>query len=424
MHTNSKIPFWVAVLINTNIVIGSAFFLGAPQVSLLNGIFAPFAWIICGLLLLPLLIVLARLSRMYPISGGLYIYSLKHLGKFWGFVSGWGYYIGTAAANALVLHAFSEQLLNFNVIKNFNLSSLVLDLFFVLFFTFLNLLNIEFLERIQIGLAIIKSIPMVLVLVALPFLFNINNLFTVTPSLGGFVQTIPLALFAYIGIEACCAVADKIHDGQKNAARVILVSFALIIVTYALLQTAILCITGASPVNPFFSIIPMLTKNQTIIALGNSVINFAMAASFLAGFYGMFYYNNWNLYAMGSENSILCSKHLIRVNKSQTPWICVLFQSALVIAFLLITTNINYLMTMCDLGTTIAYFLSAISFLVIFKSFWGYLAIASCGLLLLINSERLFSAGFIYLVPFLVILGVGIIAHKVNEILKNKNQSL
>lgn len=424
MHNNSKIPFWVAVLINTNIVIGSAFFLGAPQVSLLNGIFAPLAWIICGLLLLPLLIVLARLSRMYPTAGGLYIYSLKHLGKFWGFVSGWGYYVGTAAANALVLHALSEQLLNFNVIKNFGINSVELDLLFVLIFTFLNLLNIEFLERIQIVLAIIKSIPMVLVLIALPFLFNINNLFSVTPSFNGFIQTVPLALFAYIGIEACCAVADKIHDGQKNAARVILVSFALIIITYATLQTAILCITGASTVNPFFSIIPMLTKNQTVIALGNSVINFAMAASFLAGFYGMFYYNNWNLYAMGNENSILGSKYFIRVNKSQTPWVCVLVQSALVIAFLLITTNINYLMTMCDIGTTIAYFLSALSFLVIFKSLWGYLAIASCGLLILINSERLFSAGFVYLMPFLVILGLGIFFHKVNEILKNKDQNI
>lgn len=420
MASNYKIPFWVAVLINTNIVIGSAFFLGAPQVSLLNGVFAPFAWIICGLLLLPLLIVLARLSRMYPTAGGLYIYSLKHLGKFWGFVSGWGYYVGTAAANALVLHAFSEQLQFFGFIKNLNIDSVIFDLVFVLFFTFLNLLNIEFLERIQIGLAVVKAIPMILVLAAVPVLFNINNFSAVTPSFSGFIQTVPLALFAYIGIEACCAVADKIHDGHKNAARVILVSFTLIVVVYTVLQAAILCISGSSSANPFFSIIPQLTSNQCVINWGNNVISFAMMSSFLAGFYGMFYYNNWNLYAMGSENSILGSKYLVKVNKSQTPWVCVLVQSALVIAFLLITTNINYLMTMCDIGTTITYFLSAISFLVIFKGIWGYLAIASCGLLILINSERLFSAGLIYVMPFLVILILGIIAHRFNEILKNR----
>ncbi len=250
MPSISKIPFWVAVLINTNIVIGSAFFLGAPQVCLLNGILAPFAWIFCGLLLLPLLIVLARLSRMYPTAGGLYIYSLKNLGKFWGFVSGWGYYVGTAAANAVVLHAFSEQLQNFGFIKSFNISSVIFDLILVLFFTFLNLLNIEFLEGIQIGLAIIKAIPMILVLAVVPILFNVSNLSAATPSFSGFIQTVPLALFAYIGIEACCAVADKIRDGHKNAARVILVSFTLIVVVYTVLQAAILCISGASHCKP------------------------------------------------------------------------------------------------------------------------------------------------------------------------------
>ncbi len=172
-----------------------------------------------------------------------------------------------------------------------------------------------------------------------------------------------------------------------------------------------------------FRLFRRLTSNQFFITWGNQVINLAMMSSFLAGFYGMFYYNNWNLYAMGKEDSILGSKYLVKVNKSQTPWVSVLVQSALVIAFLLITTNINYLMTMCDLGTTITYFLSAVSFLVIFKGIWGYLAIASCGLLILINSERLISAGFIYVMPFLVILILGIVAHRINEILKTKSKA-
>ena len=418
MQNNSKIPFWIAVLINTNIVIGSAFFLGAPQVSACNGILAPFTWIFCGILLLPLVIVLARLARMYPTAGGLYIYSLKHLGSFWGFVSGWGYYVGTAAANAVVLHAFSEQLQLVGLVKALNLNSVAFDLMLVLFFTLLNLLNIEFLERIQIGLAVIKAIPMILVLAAVPVLFNLNNLSGSVPSFGGFMHTIPLALFAYIGVEACCAIADKIQDGQKNAARVILVSFGLIILVYTVLQLAILCIFGASSVNPFFSIIPQLTSNQILICWGNHVINFAMMASFLAGFYGMFYYNNFNLYAMGEQNSILFSKYLIKVNKSQVPWVCVLIQSALVAVFVLITTNINYLMTMSDLGTTVTYLLSAISFFVIFKTAWGCLAIASCSVLVFINSERLFSAGIFYLMPFLVILVLGVIAHKINNVFR------
>lgn len=420
MDNSTKIPFWVAVLININIVIGSAFFLGAPQFCQVNGYLAPVTWIFCGLLLLPLVVVFSRLSRMYPMAGGLYIYSLKHLGSFWGFVSGWGYYIGTAAANAVVLHGFSEQLQMFGFIQQLGINSIVWDLILVVLFTFLNLLNIEFLERIQVGLTIIKSIPMILILAALPILFNVNNLTTAVPSFSGFIHTIPLALFAYIGIEACCAITDKIEDGQNNASRIILISFALIVAIYSVLQFAILCISGASLSNPFFTIVPQLTNNPTLICWGNNIINLSIMAALIGGFYGMFYYNNWNLYAMGSENSILFSDKIIKINKAGSPWVCVFTQSAIVMIFLLITTNINYLMTMSDLGTTITYLLSALSFIVIFKKIWGFLALASCAIFIALNSERLISAGFIYLIPFLVVLLLGIIAHKISKLINSR----
>jgi APA family basic amino acid/polyamine antiporter len=417
MSNNSSIPFWVAVLININIVVGSAFFLGAPQFCRLNGYLAPFVWIFCGTLLLPLVIVLSKLSRMYPTAGGLYIYSLKHLGSFWGFVSGWGYYVGAAAGNAVVLHGFSQQLQLFGFVSKLGISSVAWDLILVTFFTFLTLLNIKFLERIQIGLTIVKAVPMILVLAVLPILFNVNNLITATPSIGGMIQTIPLALFAYIGVEACCAITDKISDGQKNASRVILISFALIVLIYSVLQFTILCVSGAGSANPFFAVIPQLTNNQTLISWGNNVINLSIMASLIGGFYAMFYYNNWNLYAMGNENSMLFSNKITKINKAGSPWVCVFVQSVIVIIFLLVTTNINYLMTMSDIGTVVTYMMSALSFIVIFKKLWGYLAIVSCALLVAINSQQLINAGLIYVAPFLVVLLLGIVAHKLNRVM-------
>ncbi|KKQ33424.1 MAG: Arginine/agmatine antiporter [candidate division TM6 bacterium GW2011_GWF2_37_49] len=418
-NEQAKIPFSVAVLININIVVGNAFFIGAPQLVNTCGLLAPLAWMVCGIFLLPLVVVFAKLSRMYPTVGGIYIYSLKHLGQFWGFVSGWGYYIGTAAANAFVLHIFCQGIQSIELLQstlNFCfLSGTNLDFALIALFTVFNLLNVEFLERVQIGLTLIKIIPFALVLIAIPALFSFSNIASATPNFTGLINTVPMALFAYVGFEACCAIAEKIEDGQRNASKVIFISFGLVIVIYTLFQALLLGLHGAQTTNPFLEILPKLTSNTMLIGVGNYLVNFAILASFLAGFYGMFYYNNWNLYSMGRENSILFSKQLTKLNKNQAPWVSVIVGGVLVALFLLITTNSEYLVNMSDFATTLTYFLSTISFIVVFKKLYGYLAIASSLMLVSIFVYNLTNAGMQYILPFFIILGLGLAAHKVNE---------
>jgi amino acid transporter len=225
--------------------------------------------------------------------------------------------------------------------------------------------------------------------------------------------------FAFIGIEACCAIVDKIQDGKRNAARVILASFTIITAIYIILQFALLCIHGVVDINPFLAILPKLTSNQAIIGWGNSVIYFAILSSFLGGFYGMFYFNNWNLYVMGKENSILFSRYLVAMNKGQVPWVCVLVQSFLVMLFLVLSASNDYLVTMSDFGTAITYFLSVVSFLTLYRSWVGFCALASCLVLMFICANNLVSAGLFNVIPFVVILTGGVVGHKINEWLKD-----
>lgn len=415
MAEHIKIPVWVAILININIVIGSAFFLGAGKISAINGILAPFAWLLCGLLLLPLVITLARLALHYPAAGGLYIYSRNQLGSLWGFLSGWGYFIGTAAANAAVLHAFSIEIQKLTSVDGYlnsmGISGIPFDVILVLIFTAFNLFNIEFLEYSQIFFAALKAIPLIIILASLPFLFNSNNLVTTRLDWSGLLETLPLVLFAYIGIEACCAISDKLHNGEKSASRVILISFGLIMAIYMILQFSLLCIHGANDINPFLSLMPLITSNPTVIAWGNTLIYIAILSSFLGGFYGMFYYNNWNLYAIGNDKSIIGAHHITKTSKSQSPWVCVLIQSALVIIFLLTIGHNYYLITMSDFGTTLAYLLSVFAFLSLSRSITGIFALVSCGLLLIICTKNLFSAGIGNLLPFVAMLLIGLVAH-------------
>jgi len=182
---NKKISLLLAIIININIVVGGGFFLSI-RAGITNdaGSLASFSWILVGLMLLPLTLALANLAQKYPVSGGLYVYSQKTLGSLWGFISGWGYYIGTAAGNAVIIHEFrklSEQTAATSFLYNtFGIGGFSLDLFFISLFALLNLFNVEILGKVQTIFTTLKTIPFLLVILASLALFKTTNLTSLT----------------------------------------------------------------------------------------------------------------------------------------------------------------------------------------------------------------------------------------------------
>jgi amino acid transporter len=413
MTTKQTMPLWAAVLINVNIVVGSAFFLSAHPITQAAGLLAPVAWLACAFLLLPLVITLARLAVRFPRAGGIYVYSKEALGDVGGFVCGWSYYIGTVAANAAVLQAFSGQFQRipvvYSVLHSVRCDGLIGDLLLLIIFTLFNLGNIEFLERTQIAFTVLKAIPIVCVVLAVPFLGSLSNLSLSLENVYGMYSVLPLVLFAFIGIEACCAVADKIENPSKNVSRAILIAFGIITVICATVQTAMLLLYTAQSGDPFTTIFSRIFSNQALAASGNSFMALGLLASYLAGFYGMFYYNNWNLYAMGIEGRVWGAQYIRTVTAQGIPWVSVLVQSALVAFLLVIGRQSLFLITAGDLGTVIAYGLTAVSAIILFRKKTNFWALGSCGLLLLICLHNLFAVGVMSAIPFLCMLGIGLV---------------
>jgi len=412
---SASIPFWVAVIININIVIGSAFFLGAQSINANSGLLAPLSWLVCALLLAPLVAVFAKFSRKYPEAGGLYVYSEKTLGKFWGFLSGWGYFIGTAAGNAAVVHAFSTYVQEIAALKPWLVQCGIYGWYFdgiiVVVFSLLNLLNITFLEGAQIFFVITKFIPIIVIVLGGLLLGSSANITTATASVPGFFGALPMVLFAFIGVEACCAVGDKIKDGKNKADRAIWTSFIIITAIYVLLQGFILVMQGQVDINPFMNVLPQLFGNHWIAVIGNKIIYGCILLSFLGGFYGMFFYNNWNLYAIAKAKNIMGHQYLSRMNKNDIPWLCVLFQGVTILLLLFLTTRDHYLVTMSDFGVVVSYLLTAISFVVAYKNITGIFALVGCLSLTYLCTSGLITAGAVNIIPFLIILGLGVLAY-------------
>ncbi len=406
------IPFWLAVLININIVIGAGFFLVVQKISIASGALAPFAWLLCGILLLPFVNAIAQLSQRFPRAGGIYVFSNELLGDTWGVVSGWAYYLGTVAANACVGHALAEALMQFPGINNYvvayNIPVLYGDIFVVGLFTLLNLRNIDFLEKAQLLFTSFKMLPLVAMVIALPLLFSWSNVMSGSFEPLSLLPTLPKVFFAYIGIEACCSVMDKIDNAKKNASRLIFTSFAAIVAIYGLLQLAALSIHGTTDVDAFLSLPGLLFSNPVLAGLTNYAIRIGLLASYLAGFYGVFYFNNWNLYTMAKETGIKQIAFLTKLNADQVPWVSVLAQSGLVLSFLLFLHS-DYIYILADAGTVIAYVLTAVAFFAWQRSLVALLAIISCSSLLYVFGKNLLDSGLVTLIPAILMLVGGVI---------------
>ena len=237
----------------------------------------------------------------------------------------------------------------------------------------------------------------------------------------GLLTSMPIVLFAYLGIEACCAMSHAIENGKRNAARAMLVSLGIIIAIYSITQFGLLGIVGVNSKNPFLEIIPKLTANARIIYFGNTLIKFAILSSYLGGFYGMYYANSWNLYALAKEKTLLFSEKLSVLNRYNTPWTCIIAQGIIAILLLIISSKSDLtLMIMSGFGVVIAYILSTITYFFVTKKtkrnlFIGTMSLVGCSALLILCFNDLAAAGLRYLLPFIALLLSGTVFYQIKK---------
>lgn len=417
MLENKKISFLSAVLINTNIVIGSAFFVGAPGISLKAGFAAPLVWVVCAALLTPLVLIFSKFAYKYPEAGGIYVYSESELGRFWGYLGAWLYFIGTTAGNAMVLRAFARGLYAFSCIGqplgSIGISQLILEVALVLFFAWLSLRNIQLFERVQLLFTGLKIIPFLVLAIGAIALFAPAKLMQASNfTSGSLFSAIPAVLFAFLGIEACSAIINKVGDAKRIGFKVILTSFAAIIAVYAIAQLFIVGMFGQSLNDPFLALLPRMLGNSALAVWGNKVISTAILFSFLGGFYGMFYVNSWNLFAMAQQHSIAGYSLWQRLNKQQTPWASIMLQTALLIIMLIVARSGDLLIAMGDLGVLLAYLLTAIAYVRARPGLLGMAGVIAASVLGGFLLQEVHGFGWMVTLPFWIMFFIGLIMYR------------
>lgn len=415
-----SLSLFSAIFININVMLGSGIFINSTILAKQTGIFGSVSYLLVGILMLPLIISMSKLVGLYP-SGGFYTFSREQISPFAGFISTWSYIIGKLGS-AVIVTQISVLLLQQAIPWLSIIHPLLLNAMIILLFMGLNMLDIQTNKTIQSCFLGLKLIPILFGIFVGMILFSPGNIIPQYQMLTHIPVSLPLIVFAIAGFEVVCSLSRKIDNAPINAPRAILISYGIVIATLAIFQFMLSGALGAllALLPDYRFVFPalieqLISSKELLQATLIRIIHAAIAASALGGSYGILFSNTWNIYTLAQHGHLIGSTFLTRYNRHAIPWLCVLFEGAIYILYLLVSKGSQLpLQQIGALGPTIAYTMSALSLwfaarqrTAIIHEWIPLLAVGNCLLLIAATLYSFLTKGMGSLIVFGVLFVAG-----------------
>ncbi len=427
MSAEHKLSLPTAILININIMMGAGIFINTVELSKRAGLLGGFMYPLIGLLILPLILAIASLIKLYP-SGGFYTFGQQEISPLVGYISTWSYFIAKLASASLMIHVSVSLITQiFPALLSFG-SLLFYDLLILSVFIGLNLLNMRTGSRIQFGFLGLKLIP-VLFVIGVGLLFFAPTTLTTLPVIwSGIPTSLPLVLYAAMGFEAICAISNKIEDAERNGPKAIMISFTVMMILVFLFQFLFYATLGQTLTDQanYLGAFPALLQklfpaNLALTHKLEALFHLAIASSALGGCYGILYSNNWNLHTLAQNRKIRGWQTLSILNAQAIPYFCLLAEWLFCVLYLTASAgNQVVLQQLAALGTAVTYTVCVIALLRAYKrqkeSIYYQLipatALLSCFILIGACIRNFMIGGILPLIGFAGLLLFGLILYK------------
>jgi amino acid transporter len=235
-------------------IIGSGWLFGALTAASIAGPSAIIAWVIASFIVILLALVHAELGGLFPVSGGTSRFPHYAFGSLAGATFGWFAYIQAATVApievlAAVQYASSAHFAKgwFSSKGTLTGSGIVVAIILMVFFTFVNLIGVRWLARVNNSLTTWKVlIPVLAIIVFLLTHFHGGNFhhgggFFVK---GATVKSILIALpsggivFSLLGFEQAVQLGGESRNPKKDLPRAVIGSILLGSAVYILVQIA------------------------------------------------------------------------------------------------------------------------------------------------------------------------------------------
>ncbi|MFH1644246.1 MAG: APC family permease [bacterium] len=425
MQPQNKISVLEAMLMNMNIMIGAAIFIGPSMMAAKGGSLSFLGWPAVAILFFPVVWSIVQLTKYFPDATSFFSYS-KHLGVTTSFITGWVYFLGYLTTVTIQTIGLSEVLKT-----QFNLTFVTTHPYFfylivICALAFLNFWSLKLVAKIQNAVTIFKLLPIVLVIVLIPFFWNSN--FQIDLSNISVVKyTIPFALFGYWGFESCTNLVSSIKGGRQSAIKAILGSFFIVAIIYTIFHFGLIHIMGSENLAaqgvPAF-IYYLGIKSKFLFNLSNAFISSVIALAYFSSSFGIFIANSSMVQHLAKENFLLFSSKFAKTNRFDRPVTGIIVKSIIIYLLMVAINNKMILTSICNTGILAAFLINLISLFVIQfkKKDFGIsqigittLALVASGIAATYNWFNLGNTNYLrfqYLLPLIALTIFGLIMFK------------
>ncbi|MDI6719111.1 MAG: amino acid permease [Methanomicrobiales archaeon] len=250
----------------------------------------------------------AQLARLYPASGGTYVYAKERLNEFWAWIAGWGFVVGKFASCAAVALTFGYYLAP-GYARYLAAGAVVA-------FTALNYYGIEktaTATKVMVSVVIASlAAIVVLMLGGGPDPENLSPLLG-SNGIYGILQSAGIWFFAFAGYSRIATLGEEVKDPETSIPRAIVLGLGITCLVYAAVVISALLLVG--PATLALSNAPLVAavteagfgQWQWIVRVGSTVATLGVLLSLMAGI-------SRTLFAMAADRrmpSYLASVHPI-----------------------------------------------------------------------------------------------------------------
>ena len=233
----SVLALWLLMI---NGMIGAGIF-GVPAAAeRLAGDFSPWIFVLCALLIAPIMLCFVELSSAVRGTGGPLLYAQIAFGRMVSFQAGWAYYVARVTSFAANLSLLVASLGYFWPAANH--AYVRLGLLFVLsvLLVWVNVVGARTAMRSLGGFTVIKLLPLIALAGYGLTQIDASSLSSAAalPAGSDLGAALLLVIYAYVGFESGLVPAGESKNPQRDMPRALLAALAVCALSYALIQLA------------------------------------------------------------------------------------------------------------------------------------------------------------------------------------------
>jgi len=346
---------WSLAAAVVNVTIGGGIFRApaSPELSGRLGAAAPIAYIVCAVAMGLIVLCIAEAASRVSLTGGPYAYVEVAFGPFVGYLVGVLLWVTATTAFAAVATIFVDNVSRVVPATGAPLGRAGVLAAVLLLFTATNIRGVRQGARLNVVAAVVKLVPLLLLVVGGIFAVDPANLrWVAVPAAADVSRSSIFLIFAFAGIESALVPSGEVRDPARTVPRAVFIAMAVVTLMYLLIHVVAQGTLGAALVG---TPTPLTDAAGRIFGpWGAALLSTGVLLSTLGYLSGMMLAVPRALFAFARDGFLPAAVAAVH-RRYHTPHVAIAIQTILVFA-LALTSGFEALVILANLSVLVVYF--------------------------------------------------------------------